>query len=43
MSICAGMKVYGHAAFASSKSLREAGVIPFANMLALKNMISPGK
>jgi HAD superfamily hydrolase (TIGR01509 family) len=36
----AGMKVYGHAAFTPSESLRQAGAIPFANMLELKSLLS---
>lgn len=36
----AGMRVYGHAAFTSVDSLREAGAIPFANMAELKTLIA---
>jgi len=36
----AGMKVYGHATFNSAESLREAGAIPFANMLELKEILN---
>ncbi len=36
----AGMKVYGYAAFTSSKSLREAGAIPFKNMEELQTILS---
>ena len=39
-AVRAGMKVYGHAAFTSSASLREAGAIPFANMMELKNILT---
>jgi HAD superfamily hydrolase (TIGR01509 family) len=39
-AVRAGMKVYGHAAFTPSESLRKAGAIPFANMVELKNMLS---
>lgn len=35
----AGMKVYGHATFNSAKSLREAGAIPFTNMLELQKIL----
>lgn len=38
--VSAGMKVYGHAAFTPSESLREAGAIPFANMMELKTILS---
>ncbi len=39
-AVRAGMKVYGHAAFLPSESLQQAGAIPFANMLKLKDMIA---
>jgi hypothetical protein len=39
-SMLAEMKVYGHAAFTPSESLREAGAIPFANMMELKSIIT---
>jgi len=39
----AGMTVYGHATFNSAESLREAGAIPFANMLELKAMLNNAK
>ena len=39
-AVRAGMKVYGHATFNSAESLREAGAIPFANMLELKTILS---
>ena len=39
-AIRAGMQVYGHAAFTSSESLRQAGAIPFANMLELQTILS---
>ena len=38
-AVCAGMRVYGHAAFTPSESLREAGAIPFANMMELQKML----
>lgn len=38
-AVRAGMKVYGHAAVTSSEALREAGAIPFANMLELKTLL----
>ena len=38
-AVRAGMKVYGHAAVTSSAALREAGAIPFANMLELKTLL----
>lgn len=38
-AVCAGMKVYGHAALTSSDALRAAGAIPFANMLELKSIL----
>ena len=40
-AVRAGMKVYGHAAFTSSESLRAAGAIPFANMAELKTLLQP--
>jgi len=36
--INAGMRVCGHAELTPSESLREAGVIPFANMMELKSI-----
>jgi len=39
-AVRAGMKVYGHAACTPDESLREAGAIPFANMLELKSIIT---
>ena len=39
-AVRAGMQVYGHAAFTSSESLRQAGAIPFANMLELQTILS---
>jgi len=36
----AGMKVYGHAAFTSVESLREAGAIPFKTMPELQKMLN---
>jgi HAD superfamily hydrolase (TIGR01509 family) len=39
-AVRAGMKVYGHAAFTSSKSLRDAGAIPFSNMMELKSILN---
>jgi HAD superfamily hydrolase (TIGR01509 family) len=38
-AVRAGMKVYGHATFNSAESLQQAGAIPFANMLELKNIL----
>jgi beta-phosphoglucomutase-like phosphatase (HAD superfamily) len=38
-AVRAGMKVYGHAAFTPSESLREAGAIPFDNMMELKTLL----
>lgn len=38
-AVRAGMKVYGHAAVTPSAALREAGAIPFANMLELKTLL----
>ena len=38
-AVRAGMKVYGHAAVTPSEALREAGAIPFANMLELKTLL----
>lgn len=37
-AVRAGMKVYGHAAFTPGEILREAGAIPFTNMMELKHM-----
>jgi HAD superfamily hydrolase (TIGR01509 family) len=39
-AVSAGMKVYGHAAFTPSDSLRNAGAIPFENMLELQTILS---
>jgi HAD superfamily hydrolase (TIGR01509 family) len=39
-AVRAGMRVYGHAAFTPSESLRQAGAYPFANMLELKMLLS---
>lgn len=39
-AIRAGMRVYGHAAFTSSESLKAAGAIPFDNMMELKSLLS---
>ena len=39
-AIRAGMRVYGHAAFTSSESLKAAGAIPFDNMMELKLLLS---
>jgi phosphoglycolate phosphatase len=39
-AVRAGMKVYGHAAFTPSESLRAAGAIPFANMMELKTLFT---
>ena len=36
----AGMKVYGLASYTSSQSLREAGAIPFDNMMELQTILS---
>ena len=36
----AGMKVYGHAAFTPSESLRKAGAIPFEDMMELQTILS---
>jgi len=36
----AGMKVYGHAAFTPSESLREAGAIPFHTMAELQKILA---
>lgn len=38
-AVRAGMRVYGHAAITPSETLREAGAIPFANMLELKSLL----
>jgi beta-phosphoglucomutase-like phosphatase (HAD superfamily) len=38
-AVRAGMKVYGHAAFTSSDSLRKAGAIPFAEMKELQKLL----
>ena len=39
-AIRARMMVYGHAAFTPSESLRDAGAIPFTNMMELKNILA---
>jgi phosphoglycolate phosphatase len=39
-AVRAGMKVYGHAAVTPTESLREAGAIPFGNMLELQTILS---
>lgn len=39
-AVSAGMRVYGHAAITPAESLRNAGAIPFANMVELKNILS---
>jgi phosphoglycolate phosphatase len=39
-AVCAGMKVYGHAAITPANSLRDAGAIPFGNMLELQTILS---
>ncbi len=39
-AVRAGMKVYGHAAFTPKKSLKEAGAIPFDDMIELKAILS---
>ncbi|MCX6059299.1 MAG: HAD-IA family hydrolase [Chloroflexi bacterium] len=39
-AIRAGMRVYGHAAFTSSASLKATGAIPFDNMMELKSLLS---
>ncbi len=39
-AVRAGMRVYGHAALTPVESLREAGAIPFANMMELKNILN---
>ena len=41
-AVRAGMKVYGHAALTSTESLRNAGAIPFENMLELQTILSDG-
>ena len=38
--ICAGMRVYGHAAFTAAEKLKDAGAIPFGDMYQLKEMIA---
>ncbi|MBI2332259.1 MAG: HAD family hydrolase [Chloroflexi bacterium] len=37
--IRAGMRVYGHAAFTPAAKLKEAGAIPFASMIELKDVL----
>jgi HAD superfamily hydrolase (TIGR01509 family) len=39
-AVAAGMKVYGHATFNSAKALQEAGAIPFASMLQMKEILA---
>lgn len=39
-AVQAGMKVYGHAAFTSSESLKAAGAIPFETMADLKKILA---
>ncbi len=39
-AVRAGMKVYGHAACTPAETLRQAGAIPFANMMELKKMLA---
>lgn len=39
-AVRAGIKVYGHAACTDANKLKEAGAIPFANMLELKNILA---
>jgi HAD superfamily hydrolase (TIGR01509 family) len=39
-AVRAGIKVYGHAACTDAGMLKEAGAIPFANMLELKNILT---
>lgn len=39
-AVRAGMRVYGHAALTPGESLREAGAIPFANMIELKDILA---
>jgi HAD superfamily hydrolase (TIGR01509 family) len=39
-AVRAGMKVYGHAAFTPSESLREAGALPFSDMMELQTILS---
>lgn len=39
-AVRAGMKVYGHAALTPIEALREAGAIPFMNMMDLKEILS---
>ena len=39
-AVAAGMKVYGHATFTPAKDLEEAGAIPFASMLELKEVLA---
>ena len=38
-AVSAGVRVYGHAAFTPGNVLREAGAIPFANMMELQNLL----
>ncbi len=38
-AVCAGMKVYGHAAITPAKSLQDAGATPFADMMELKALL----
>jgi HAD superfamily hydrolase (TIGR01509 family) len=39
-AVCAGMKVYGHAAYTPAKALQEAGAIPFDDMPELQTILS---
>jgi phosphoglycolate phosphatase len=39
-AVRAGIKVYGHAACTDAGMLKEAGAIPFANMLELRNILA---
>ncbi len=39
-AVRAGMKVYGHAACTDAAILKEAGAIPFANMMELKRILA---
>lgn len=39
-AVRAGMKVYGHAALTPTKSLQDAGAIPFGNMMELQTILN---
>jgi beta-phosphoglucomutase-like phosphatase (HAD superfamily) len=39
-AVRAEMRVYGHAALTPAASLRDAGAIPFANMMELKTILN---